>query len=304
MKKIFLILFGTLILSSSALIAAEPDTESYKQCADIYEKWSVSHTAGRLFGTKNDRADSLLNELSIYLVRADNETPENGYINLILAKALYLVNKEQDSWNFANLALTMFNSDDSIGIADTYILMSYLSSPITSKIEGISPNAELDFLNKAVSVAPDYYKARIERGNHLNIWKNDYENAYIDYQKAIEVKPDEVEPYSRLIWSYKERGMIDKAEEYCRKCIAAVKEYPHHYDSLCEILLGKGEILQARDLLWTAFEIYKGDYFQGPWTISLFPKKEQDWFVSKIKEKALMNPQESWWEGYLEHIEN
>jgi len=234
-------------------------------------------------------------------IEADKLHPHNGFIYYYVGEIMYFADKHQESFDYTKTALNYFATEDAVGKSNAYLHLAFLAqNTFLYRIDGLSEDDAAYYFDMAVNAAPNYAKAYKERGNYYNIYKKDFLRSDADYLKAIELEPSEVEPYSRLIWSYGERGLIDKEEEICRICIANVKDYPHHYDSLCKILLKKGRKDEARQLLWNAFLKCDGYFFQGMETVAKFPEEDQAWFINRIKEQIRNNPSQDYWKEYLE----
>jgi len=276
-------LLGTLLAGAWMMSAygAEPDCEAYRRGIEEYE--------ASLYGTSFDS-----------FAEADRQMPENGYIYYRMGSAMYMLGESQKAYDYALKSLVCFGPDDSVGLSDACQFIAFLANNSSDDIEGLSAEDAAKYYDKAVETAPAYWKAYLERGNYYNIYRNEYARSDADYKKAIELHPKEVESYSRLIWSYQERGMDDEAEEYCRKCIAAELDYPHHYDILCELLLKKGKVYEARDILWQAFMKCDDYYFQGMSAVMRFPEEYQQWFINQIRAQAKAHPDRPYWQKYLE----
>lgn len=280
--KILFICICLISLFSSNLVASEPNVESYKRGVKLYDSWKY-----------NDALNAF--------IEADKLYPHNGYIYYYVGEIMYFADKYQDSFEFTKQSLNYFKQDDSIGKANAYLHLAFLSQNVfLHKIDGLKEDDAAFYFDAAVRVAPHYAKAYKERGNFYNIYKSDFIRSDADYLKAIELEPDEVEPYSRLIWSYRDRGLTDKAKEYCLKCIANVRDYPYHYDTLVKILLQENKIAEARKLLWEAFLKCDRYYYQGMETVALFPEGDQNWFRAQIQKQHKLHPTQEQWMKYLE----
>lgn len=280
-KKIILtLLVGT---AMAAAFAAEPDCEAYRRGVKEYDSWQYG-----------DALNSFL--------ESDRLVPYNGYNYFYLANIMFMADQKQNAFDFATQALAYFKSDDLIGLSDTYQFLAFLAYFFGYEIEGITTNDTAKLYDKAVKVAPNYWKAYVERGNYYNISCNEYSLSDADYIKAIELNPKEVEPYSRLIWSCEERNMYEEAEKYCRMCIAADLDYPHHHDKLAKLLLKKGDNEEARDVLWQAFIKSNGYYYQGMDTVAEFPEEFRQWFFEQMRQQAEIHPDQPQWNEYLESL--
>lgn len=279
-KKILTsLLLGTVSMTSA--YSAEPDCEAYRNGVKEYDS---CHYASALDN----------------FVEANKLFPENGYIYYYIGQIMYMANEYQKAFDYAIESLQYFKPEDAIASSDVYQFLGLMATNSSDEITDLSSEDTAKFYDSAVEIAPDYWKAYLERGNWYNIYRNEYSRSDADYLKAISLNTNEIEPYSRLIWSYEERGMYDEAEKICRMCIAADFEYPHHYDILSKLLLRKGKRDEARDTLWKAFMKSNGYYFQGMETINAFPEEDQQWFINQIRSQAEAHPDQTYWKEYLE----
>ena len=262
--------------------ANEPYDKAYKRGVELFNSWKYK-----------DALDAFID--------ADKLYPQNGFIYLYVGQIMFFADRYQDSYNYTKQALSYFNPDDSIGKANAFLHLAFLAQSVVfhDKIDGLSEDDAALYFDMAVNSAPHYAKAYNERGNYYNINKKMFSRSDADYLKAIELEPSEVEPYSRIIWSYLDRGLTGKAMEYCLKCIANVKEYPYHHHTLVKLLLKEGKKEEARNLLWEAFLKSNGYYFQGMETVAQFPKEDQDWFRRQINDQIKKNPNQKHWKEYF-----
>lgn len=281
-KFLFICICVFTVLANSVSQASEPNNEFYKRGVKLYESWKYK-----------DALDAF--------IEADKLYPHNGYIYFYVGEIMYFADKHQESYEFTKQSLNYFKHEDAIGKSKAYLHLAFLAQNVfLHKIDGLSEEDATFYFDAEVNAAPGYAKAYKERGNYYNIYKSDFLHSDADYLKAIELEPWEVEPYSRLIWSYRDRGLTDKAKEYCLKCIANVKDYPHHYDTLVKLLLQEGKKDEARQLLWKAFLKCDGYYYQGMETVALFPEEDQNWFRKQIYEQHRQHPSQEQWDKYLD----
>lgn len=273
---------GTLLCGTFCLMpafSAEPDSEAYRNGVKEYDSWH--------YQTALD-----------YFVEADRLAPHNAYIYYYVGNIMYMAGNTQKAYDLAVQSLQYFEPEDAKAASDAYIFLGFLAS--TDDIPGLSSQDTAGFYDAAVEKAPTYWEAYLKRGNWYNIYRNEYTRSDADYLKAIELNPKEVEPYSRLIWSYQERGMDEEAEKFCRMCMEADIDYPHHYDILSKLLLKKGKRGEARDILWKAFLKSNGTYYQGMPAVYDFPEEDQQWFLNQIRRQAEAHPDQTYWLEYLE----
>lgn len=287
MKKIKTIIQACLcccLLASTndVIFAKEPNCDSYKRGVRLFESWQY-----------NDALDCF--------IEADKDNPQNGFIYYYVGNIMYFANDYQKSFDYTQQSLEYFKDDDSCGKANALLHIAFLAQyTFLHRIDGLSEDDAPSYFNAAVEVSPSYAKAYKERGIYYDIYKNDYTRSDSDYKKAIELEPYEVEPYTRIIESYIERGLKDNAIVYCRKCISNVTEYPHHYDTLAKLLLEKGKREEARELVWNAFLKCNDYYYQGVRAIAYFSEEDQSWFIKKIKHQKAKYPSQTQWGKYLE----
>lgn len=265
-----------------AVFAKEPNCESYKRGVRLFESWQY-----------DDALDCF--------IEADKENPQNGFIYYYVGNIMYFANDYQKSFDYTKQSLEYFKDEDSNGKAEALLHLAFLAQySFLHNIDGLSEDDAPLYFDAAVEVSSSYAKAYKKRGIYYDIYKNDYTRSDADYKKAIELEPSEVEPYTRIIESYIERGLNNDAIAYCRKCISNVTEYPHHYSTLAKLLLDQGNIGEARELIWQAFLKCNDYYFQGVDAIKNFPIEDQSWFLKKIKLQKTKYPSQNQWEKYLE----
>lgn len=260
--------------------SAEPDCEAYRNGIRDYDNGHY-------------------NSAFSHFVKANKLAPDNGYIYYYIGNIMYMANNPQKAYEFAIQSLEYFGPEDTIATSDAYQFLAFLANYSSDGIVGLSTEETEKYYDLAVEIAPTYWKAYLERGNWYNIHRKEYSRSDADYIKAIKYNAKEVEPYSRLIWSYEERGMYEEAEKFCRMCMEADLGYPHHYDILAKLLLKKGKKEEARDILWKAFVKSKGYYFQGMSAVSQFEEEDQQWFFNQIRCQAETHPDQTYWQEYL-----
>lgn len=280
-------LFCCLLASANNIIfAKEPNCDSYRRGVRLFESWQY-----------NDALDCF--------IEADKENPRNGFIYYYVGNIMYFANDYQKSFDYTQQSLEYFKDEDSIGKANALLHLAFLAQySFLHQIDGLSEDDAPSYFNTAVEVSSSYAKAYKERGIYYDIYKKDYTRSDADYKKAIELEPSEVEPYTRIIESYIERGLNDNAITYCRKCISNVTEYPHHYNTLAKLLLGQGNIEEARELIWKAFLKCDDYYYQGVNAVKIFPDEDQSWFLNKIRLQKTKYPSQKQWGKYLEEYYN
>lgn len=292
MKKIKTIIIRTclccclLASANDVILAKEPNCDSYKLGVRLVESWQYK-----------DALDCF--------IEADKENPQNGFIYYYVGYIMSLANNYQKSLEYTQQSLEYFTDDDSIGKADALLHLAFLAQySFLHRIDGLSEDDAPSYFNAAIEVSPSYAKAYLERGKYYDIYKKDYARSDADYKKSIEIDPYEVEPYSRIIWSFIERGLKENAIAYCRKCISNVNEYPYHYHTLAKLLLEQRKQEEARELVWNAFLKCKEYYIQGVSAIAAFSEEDQNWFINKIKLRKALYPSQKQWDKYLEEYYN
>ena len=140
---------------------------------------------------------------------------------------------------------TQGTKDKSAEIAQMNVVSAeeYLKRGVTYYSRGNFDQAILD-LNKALKVKPDFPEAYLNRGlAHIN--KGNTEQAFLDYNKAIELNPKYEEAYYVRGLAHAGRGEFDEAISDYGKAIETNPQYVQAYLNRGFVYVNKGVPEQA-----------------------------------------------------------
>lgn len=108
----------------------------------------------------------------------------------------------------------------------------------------------LSYYDKAVELCPESYRTWLARAIYLDCVEEEFARSNADYRKAIELAPQEIEPYTRYARSLAAcQNNVDSAIAVYRQCAAQVKEYPYNHNDLAKLLILKGRYDEAAEVM-------------------------------------------------------
>lgn len=114
----------------------------------------------------------------------------------------------------------------------------------------------LSYYDKAVELCPENYRTWLARAIYLDCVEEEFARSNADYEKAIELAQQEIEPYTRYARSLAAcQNDIDSAIAVYRQCVANVKEYPYNHNELAKLLILKGQYAEAAEVMRQALAI-------------------------------------------------
>lgn len=114
----------------------------------------------------------------------------------------------------------------------------------------------LSYYDKAVELCPESYRTWLARAIYLDCIEEEFARSNADYRKAIELAPQEIEPYTRYARSLAVcQNNLDSAITVYRQCVDKVKEYPYNHNELAKLLILKGRYCEAAEVMRQALVI-------------------------------------------------
>lgn len=108
----------------------------------------------------------------------------------------------------------------------------------------------LSYYDKAVELCPESYRTWLARAIYLDCVEEEFARSNADYRKAIELAPQEIEPYTRYARSLAAcQNNVDSAIAVYRQCAVNVKEYPYNHNDLAKLLILKGCYDEADEVM-------------------------------------------------------
>ena len=107
---------------------------------------------------------------------------------------------------------------------------------------------------KALQINPDYAEAHVNLGNAL-FKKGNVDEAFVHYQKALQINPDYAEAHVNLGNALLLRGNVDEAIVHYQKALHIEPDYATAHDNLGYALLQKGNVDEAIDHFQKALRI-------------------------------------------------
>lgn len=283
MKKILkTALISALLLCRPMAFAAEPDSENYRK--------GVEALNNRQYMTAVD-----------YFILTTEEFPRNGYIYSKISDVAYNVDKTFDAIDFSLNALDYFEADDSAAIAETYLRLAMISTYNGDQYRDLLQQP-IVYYDSAVAANPGDYRTWLKRGVYLDIYERQYDRACDDFRKAIELQPDEVEPYTRLAQSlYSNQNKIDEAIEVYKSSCSTLTDFPYHHTALAQLLIEKGQYDEAAEIMLKGIDMANETI---PWynVLSDFPPKQREYLTSEIKNRLARHPERTFYNDYLDAL--
>lgn len=142
------------------------------------------------------------------------------------------------------------------------------------------------YANRQIEIAPNAY-FYIERGN-FHISYQQRQLAILDYEKAIELEPDNVYGYYNMGRAYEFMGKYEKALEYFQKSLVAERTESHlgTRKSMCECARKLGRYEDAIRYIKEELEVYPDDTGCKKWISILYAymgKAEEAFYWLKKK---------------------
>jgi tetratricopeptide (TPR) repeat protein len=167
-------------------------------------------------------------------------------------------------------------------------------------------------------ITPDNYSSAYLQAASSAYFNNEYDKAIYNYEKAIEVKPSDINSYLLLGNTYFQAGKIDKSIEIYKKVLLNDKNSSYAYIGLAENLLTIGEINEsqsnfdkglAKDILsadsyasYAKLFLEKGDYKSSQDYIDKALKVDPDSALT-YSIKALLNADKFYFEQAFKDID-
>lgn len=275
-------LISAMLLCQSEAFCAKPDSENYRKAVEALN--------GRQY---KDAVD--------YLILANEEFPRNGYIFDMLSQVAYEVDRAVDVVKFADKALDYFESEDREAAANTYLRLAQLATYGDDSYKRLLIDPE-SYYNDAVDTNPSDYRVWLKRGVYLDIYQDQHDLACADFRKAIELEPNEVEPYTRLAQSlYDNQGNIDEAIEVYKLSCSTLTDFPYHHTDLAGLLIEKGCYDEAAEIMLKGIDMVNETI---PWynVLSKFPAKQREYLTSEIEKRLSRHPERTFYNDYLDSL--
>jgi protein O-mannosyl-transferase len=143
---------------------------------------------------------------------------------------------------------------------------------------------------KALEIKPDYSEALNNLGVAL-VAKGDVEAAIVQYQKALEIKPDYVEVRYNLGSALAGQGEYEAAITQYRKALEIKPDYAEALNNLGAALASKGEYAAAITQYRNALGI-KPDYAEGRYNLgnALFAQGDKDAAIAQLQKALEIKP--------------
>ncbi len=272
------IVFGFIFCLNAS--GAAPDSKNYRSGIEAYE-------------------DGIYTLAMKYFNDANKEFPNNGYVYNRMSHVKYMTKSISESYALALQALQYFTPNDKDGVAETYLHLAFLATFYANELNIESP---IVYYDKAVNVYPEYYEVWLKRGVYLDIYLEDFTRSNADFRKAIELAPNEVEPYTRLGQSlYSNQNNIDEAIKVYQTSINTICEYPYHHSDLAELLIKKGQANEAAKVILLGIDMVD-ECIANHYVLRRFPSEQKEYLRQEIEKRAVAQPDKMYWSTYLDCI--
>jgi tetratricopeptide (TPR) repeat protein len=111
---------------------------------------------------------------------------------------------------------------------------------------------------KALEIKPDFEEGHINLGNAL-LQKGSVDEAIVQYQKALEIKPDYAEAQYNLGNAFTQKGGVDEAITHFQKALEINPDYAEAHNNLGLAFFQTGRMAGAITQYRTALEIKPGN---------------------------------------------